>query len=208
MEWFERPAHSQVWFCIDSQAKAKQFSSSFLSHPRPVSLHLTHQNCMSLELKKAQKLNEKNIFPQTILCFVWKRSQEILFIISLFSVRKQHEFITVRDSTVLFVLVNGYQTVMRIVLNKRKLPKKHHSTPHSPASSYLWKELTSSTAIGGHHQELWARVLDNVLPVDGVSMTQELVLVNIHSPIQDLCEEKRENSVKVWFGEKTEWSFE
>lgn len=34
-------------------------------------------------------------------------------------------------------------------------------------------------------------MFDNVLPVDGVCVAQEVVAVNIHSSIQDLCRDKR-----------------
>lgn len=34
-------------------------------------------------------------------------------------------------------------------------------------------------------------VFDNVLPVDGVCVAQEVVAVNIHTSIQDLCRDKR-----------------
>lgn len=35
-------------------------------------------------------------------------------------------------------------------------------------------------------------VFDNVLPVDGVCVAQELVAVNIHTAIQDLCGDETE----------------
>lgn len=34
-------------------------------------------------------------------------------------------------------------------------------------------------------------VFDNVLPMDGVCVAQEVVAVDIHSSIQDLCGDKR-----------------
>lgn len=46
-------------------------------------------------------------------------------------------------------------------------------------------------------------VFDNVLPMDGVCMAQELVAVNIHTSIQDLCgDEKDIGEVSVSVGEK------
>lgn len=44
-------------------------------------------------------------------------------------------------------------------------------------------------------------VFDNVLPVDGVCVAQELVAVNIHTTIQDLCgdeTEEIEDRVSIW----------
>lgn len=37
-------------------------------------------------------------------------------------------------------------------------------------------------------------MFDNVLPMDGVCVAQEVVAVNIHTSIQDLCRDKREGS--------------
>lgn len=34
-------------------------------------------------------------------------------------------------------------------------------------------------------------MFDNVLPMDGVCVAQEVVAVNIHTSIQDLCRDKR-----------------
>lgn len=49
--------------------------------------------------------------------------------------------------------------------------------------------LTSKVAVvGRHHQQLGVLVLDDVLPVDGVSVAQQLVLVDVNSPVQDLCD--------------------
>lgn len=56
--------------------------------------------------------------------------------------------------------------------------------------------LTGAAAVGGHHHRVDPLVLDNVLPVDGVSVTQELVLVDVHASAQDLCGE-RERSEDV-----------
>lgn len=50
--------------------------------------------------------------------------------------------------------------------------------------------LTGTAAVCGHHHRVGPGVLDNVLPVDGVSVTQELVLVNVHATAQDLCGER------------------
>lgn len=47
--------------------------------------------------------------------------------------------------------------------------------------------LTGAAAVRGHHHCVDSRVLDDVLPVDGVSVTQEFVLVNVHASTQDLC---------------------
>lgn len=41
--------------------------------------------------------------------------------------------------------------------------------------------LTGAAAVGGHHDRMNPGVLDDVLPMDGVSVAQELVLVNIHA---------------------------
>lgn len=58
--------------------------------------------------------------------------------------------------------------------------------------------LTGAAAVGGHHHRVDPLVLDNVLPVDGVSVTQELVLVDVHASAQDLCgERERERSEGV-----------
>lgn len=56
--------------------------------------------------------------------------------------------------------------------------------------------LTSEIAVvRRYHQQLGVLVLDDVLPVDGVGVAQHLVLVDVNSPVQDLCngeeEEKR-----------------
>lgn len=52
--------------------------------------------------------------------------------------------------------------------------------------------LTPKVAVvGRHHQQLGVGVLDDVPPVDGVCVAQELVLVDINSPVQDLCMEKK-----------------
>lgn len=45
--------------------------------------------------------------------------------------------------------------------------------------------LTRTAAIGRHNQVISPGVLHNVLPVDGISMTQELVLVHVHPSIQN-----------------------
>lgn len=50
--------------------------------------------------------------------------------------------------------------------------------------------LTGAAAVGRHHHRVDPLVLDNVLPVDGVSVTQELVLVDVHTSAQDLCGER------------------
>lgn len=50
--------------------------------------------------------------------------------------------------------------------------------------------LTGTAAVRGHYHRVDPRVLDDVLPVDGVSVTQELVLVNVHASTQDLCGER------------------
>lgn len=51
--------------------------------------------------------------------------------------------------------------------------------------------LTSEVAVvGRHHQQLRLGVLDDVTPVDGVGVAQELVLVNVDAPVEDLWEEK------------------
>ncbi len=42
-----------------------------------------------------------------------------------------------------------------------------------------------ATVVGGQDQKFRTRVLDDVLPVDGVSVTQELILIHIHTSIQD-----------------------
>lgn len=55
----------------------------------------------------------------------------------------------------------------------------------------LFGLLTWGTTVGGHHHSMHPRVFYNVLPMDCVRMTQELVLVNIHTSTQDLCGEKR-----------------
>lgn len=52
--------------------------------------------------------------------------------------------------------------------------------------------LTPEVAVvGWHHQQLGVGVLDDVPPVDGVGVAQELVLVNVNSPVQDLCMEEK-----------------
>lgn len=48
--------------------------------------------------------------------------------------------------------------------------------------------LTGAAAVGWHNQVIRASILHYVLPVDGISMTQEFVLVHIHPSIQDFCE--------------------
>lgn len=53
--------------------------------------------------------------------------------------------------------------------------------------------LTGAAAVGGHHHCVDPLVLDNVLPVDGVSVTQELVLVDVHASAQDLCGEREKD---------------
>lgn len=58
-----------------------------------------------------------------------------------------------------------------------------------------WVILTCDTAVGGHHQRMDPWVFDNVLPMDCVCMTQELVLVNIHTSTQDLCDKKRKHTI-------------
>lgn len=45
--------------------------------------------------------------------------------------------------------------------------------------------LTCDTAVGGHHHGV-ARVLHDVLPVDGVGVAEELVLVHVHPSAEDL----------------------
>lgn len=57
--------------------------------------------------------------------------------------------------------------------------------------------LTGDAAVGGHHHRMGTWILDNVLPVDCVCVTQELVLVHIHAPAQDLCGQKRGNTDDV-----------
>jgi len=42
-----------------------------------------------------------------------------------------------------------------------------------------------ATVVGRNHQKFRTRVLDDVMPVDGVSVAQELVLIHIHASIQD-----------------------
>ena len=67
------------------------------------------------------------------------------------------------------------------------------SPPPPPASKPFFSPqiLTSEAAvIGRHHQQLSLRVLDDVTPVDGVSVAQELVLVHVNTPVQDLCKGK------------------
>lgn len=52
--------------------------------------------------------------------------------------------------------------------------------------------LTPEVAVvGRHHQQLGVGVLDDVPPVDGVGVAQELVLVDVNSPVQDLCVERK-----------------
>lgn len=57
--------------------------------------------------------------------------------------------------------------------------------------------LTGDAAVGGHHHRMGPWVLDNVLPVDCVCVTQELVLVHIHASAQYLCGQKRGNTDDV-----------
>lgn len=57
--------------------------------------------------------------------------------------------------------------------------------------------LTGDAAVGGHHHRMGTWVLDNVLPVDRVCVTQELVLVHVHASAQDLCGQKRGNTDDV-----------
>lgn len=45
--------------------------------------------------------------------------------------------------------------------------------------------LTSVTAVGRHHQVIRTRVLHDVLPMDGVGMAKQLVLVHVHTPMQN-----------------------
>lgn len=56
----------------------------------------------------------------------------------------------------------------------------------------IWSLLTCDAAVGGHHHLMVSWVFNNVLPVDCVSMAQELVLVNIHASTQDLCGRREE----------------
>lgn len=66
--------------------------------------------------------------------------------------------------------------------------------------------LTSKVAVvGRHHQQLGVLVLDDVLPVDGVGVAQQLVLVDVNSPVQDLCDGGEEE--KRWWrrGEEEKW---
>lgn len=56
-----------------------------------------------------------------------------------------------------------------------------------------WVILTCNTAVCGHHHWMDSWVFDNVLPMDCVCMTQELVLVNVHTSTQDLWR-KREKA--------------
>lgn len=58
-----------------------------------------------------------------------------------------------------------------------------------------WVIHTCDTAVGGHHQWMDPWVFDNVLPMDCVCMAQELVLVNIHTSTQDLCDKKRKHTI-------------
>ena len=57
--------------------------------------------------------------------------------------------------------------------------------------------LTHDTAVGGHHQRMDPRVFDNVLPMNGVCMTQVLVPVDVHTSTQDLCGEDREQTLNM-----------
>lgn len=72
----------------------------------------------------------------------------------------------------------------------------HHIRDKIQHKLHTSAKLTSEVAIvGRHHQQLGVLVLDDVLPVDGVGVAQQLVLVDVNSPIQDLYnggeEEKR-----------------
>lgn len=58
--------------------------------------------------------------------------------------------------------------------------------------------LTPKVAIvGRHHQQLGMLVLNDVPPVNGVSMAQQLVLVDVNSPVQDLWDGEEEE--KRWW---------
>lgn len=64
-------------------------------------------------------------------------------------------------------------------------------------SSSALRLLTCDAAVGGHHHGVDPRVFDDVLPVDCVCMTQELVLVDVHASTQDLCREERQHMVNA-----------
>lgn len=64
-------------------------------------------------------------------------------------------------------------------------PQNLMTAPHP--SALLTPEVA---VVGRHHQQLGVGVLDDVAPVDGVGVAQELVLVDVNSPVQDLCTEK------------------
>lgn len=66
--------------------------------------------------------------------------------------------------------------------------------------------LTGAAAVGGHHHRVDSRVLDDVLPVDGVSVTQELVLVDVHASAQDLCGERERSEGVILSAELVEAS--
>lgn len=63
-------------------------------------------------------------------------------------------------------------------------------TPKRFLEGCMRTALTGAAAVGRHHHRVDPLVLDNVLPVDGVSVTQELVLVDVHASAQDLCGER------------------
>lgn len=64
--------------------------------------------------------------------------------------------------------------------------------------------LTCDTAVAGHKQRVDPWVFDNVLPMDGVGVTQELVVVNVHTSTQDLCGDRRDTAIiDVWWNRTT-----
>lgn len=75
-----------------------------------------------------------------------------------------------------------------VCLQKIKEKKKNDFHPKILVPLVSTHVLTSKVAVvGWYHQQLSLRVLDNVSPMDGVRMAQKFVLVNINTPIQDLC---------------------
>lgn len=82
----------------------------------------------------------------------------------------------------------------------------------------FWTLLTSVVAVvGRNHQQLRLGVLDNVEPVDGVSVAQELVLVHVDAAAQYLCtgrekvegdrKKNEQRAVDLWriYGTCTPW---
>lgn len=72
--------------------------------------------------------------------------------------------------------------------NRRDTLIPQNLTTAAHPSALLTPEVA---VVGRHDQQLGVGVLDDVPPVDGVGVAQELVLVDVNSPVQDLCVEKK-----------------